>query len=240
MYKNTFPLLLGLLIGCDVEVKSSYDTGDTGTAETDEFGGQEGEEFGTTDTGAVGTDVALVSSATSLVFNVDYVGCINEDTLMLTNTGTTDITITGAEFSKQTTEFRLAEGAGFPALLSPEDELMLTVQYAPLDEQEDLIELQLFTDADTDAPTLTITSTGSGLLYDTGSEKFSTDGISSRFAISPAAVSETLAVNLDGALLSEEEWSFSESETAVVLSTTPLEGALLEVSYAVRAPECKQ
>lgn len=237
-------LLLTLLLGCDTGTSTSTDTADTGLDETvDEHGGQEGEELsGGEDTAAATTDLSLSSDSDSLSFGPQSIGCVREATLELTNSSAVATSVSAIELSMvselaDATAFRLDEGTVLPFLIEPGTTMPVTVAYAPLDEVEDLLTVQVFTDGASD-PMLVIEGEGIGVLFARGNEAFSTDGISAQFVLSESAVDGTLAVRLDGAPLAEDSWSFSAEDGTVSLSTTPEPGLTLATEYAITPPSC--
>ena len=237
-------LLLTLLLGCDTGTPSSTDTADTGLDETaDAFGGQEGEEVSSgNDTAETETDISISSDSDSLSFGPQSIGCSREATLQLTNSGAVATSVSAIELSvvgelADATELRLDEALTLPLLVDPGTSVPVTVVYAPLDEAEDLLTVQVFTDDPSD-PSLTVEGDGSGVVFARGSEAFSSDGTSAQFALSAAAVAGTLVVLIEGAPLSDDAWSFSAEDSTVSLRDIPEIGLTVAIEYAITPPSC--
>ena len=237
-------LLLTLLLGCDTGTSTSTDTADTGLDETaDELGGQEGEEVsGGDDTATTTTELSMSGDSDSLSFGPQIIGCVREATLQLANSGAVATTVSAIELSivpgsADASEFRLQGTTALPLSIMPGDSVPLTVAYAPLDEAEDLLTVRVFTD-DPSAADLIIEGDGSGLAFSRGNANFSADGTSTQFVLIEPAVAGTLAVQVDGAPLAEDTWSFSAEDSTVTLLAPPELGLTVTIDYVITPPSC--
>lgn len=228
-------LFLTLWLACDFG-SSQADTAsqDTPPVYDDQPGGQEGEEL--EDTTKTASSDPLSADKPSILFGEELIGCIGEDTLLITNSSAQARSIDEVTMSSGQGEITLVDIAD-SYLMQPGSTLSLRFHYTPLDDQPDETTIR-FWGASPSTPELKVVASGKGLIYSEGVDAFAGNGSDTAFLLTEPAVPDTLMVSLDGAPLSADLWSYASQEGQVTLLTPPEPMATVDIAYMVPPPTC--
>lgn len=233
--------ILLCLLACDEGTTEGETTGtDSDWLDTTvDIGGQEGEDEGgmAADTGdTYGADWELTTIGADVELGFIYIGCTASWDSTLINTGIADLNIHRTRVLTKSSYFTFSSIAA-PQVLAPADEITLSVEYAPLAEEDGDLYTFVYID-DPNQPVELIRHHGTGLIYDRGSVVETADG-SPSFTLTTQAVGATMTVEVDGTPI-VSGWSFDESTGVLTFSgdQVPSAGSTVEINYIVRPSSC--